>query len=186
VFLFPTVDPDQNNSEMATKIPQIIRMRSNRHCVQPRISYYWKGIMHPCADPGQLIREVNDINDRVDKIDMEAYIEITIEYAKARTITLIDLPGIFVASSKKNPNISADDIDKLVAKWVLDRPNDRILLIQRMNDDGTTVKAPHMVLGVSYQKKLWFRYAVLLRHIFCSLRSIQTHGIPNLKERRLS
>jgi hypothetical protein len=141
--------------EMATKIPQIIRMRSNRHCVQPRISYYWKGIMHPCADPGQLIREVNDINDRVDKIDMEAYIEITIEYAKARTITLIDLPGIFVASSKKNPNISADDIDKLVAKWVLDRPNDRILLIQRMNDDGTTVKAPHMLLGSKEYPNPW-------------------------------
>ncbi len=138
--------------EMATKIPQIIRMRCNRQCQKPKISYYWKGQQFNCADPGQLIKEVNDINDKVDKIDMDAYIEITIEYAKARTITLIDLPGIFVASSKKNPNISADDIDKLVAKWVLERTQDRILLIQRMNDDGTTVKAPHMVLGVSSEK----------------------------------
>lgn len=134
---------------MATKIPQVLRMRCNRRCDVPKISYYWKGVMHPCADVGQLIKEINEINDKIDKVDLEAYIEITIEYAKARTITLIDLPGIFVASSKKNPNISADDIDKLVEKWVLARPNDRILLIQRMNDDGTTVKAPHMVLGVS-------------------------------------
>jgi len=126
--------------EMATKIPLLIRMRRDESATIPMITLIHQGVTTFCKDPQELIDKIVEKNNSVKVMDPNVYLEIIIEYSKCRTMTLIDLPGLFI-SETANCDFAPKDVENLVEKWLKDRPNDRIILVQRLIDDKATTIA---------------------------------------------
>jgi len=131
---------------MATKIITIYRLRRDPSATIPQITICQKGKPPIDCNPDTYLKNMIEINEKIQEIDMKDYLDITIAYANTITITFIDTLGL-ITQAPDNSKINPKDVLDLVTHWVtVERPNDYILLFQKMGDKETAPPAVEELL----------------------------------------